>query len=148
MQARVIVRHGDPAKRAKRAPPSLDTSVYILELAHGRVYVGKSAHPAARIHQHFTKIGASVTRAFPPTGRRLPRLGNVSGAGDAAERDETLRYMHLRGIGNVRGWRYTAETLSPADYLDAERNIRELFDLCRRCGRRGHFAAECPVKAG
>ena len=57
----------------------------------------------------------------------------MRGSGDAAERDETLRYMLLRGVQNVRGWRYVAVNLTLAEQDDAEANIRELFDLCRRC---------------
>ena len=37
-----------------------------------------------------TGTGSAFTKAFPPTGNLLPRLGNVRGNGDAAERDETL----------------------------------------------------------
>ena len=119
------------------------SSVYILELAQGRVYVGKSRDAARRLAQHANGTGAAFTRAFPPTGNRLPRAGDVRGGGDAAERDETLRYMLLRGVDMVRGWRYCTVELSPADRADAEANLRELFDLCRRCGNPGHFMGQC-----
>lgn len=93
--------------------------------------------------QHMSGTGSAFTKAFKPTGNMLPRLGNVQGMGDAAERDETLRYMFLRGIHNVRGWRYTTVELSPEMVNDAECNIRELYDLCRRCGGANHFIGGC-----
>ena len=65
--------------------------MYILELEQGRVYIGTSGDVEKRVAQHFAGGGAAFTRVFKPTGMRLPRLGNVTGNGDAAERDETLR---------------------------------------------------------
>jgi len=126
-----------------RATGNTGQSVYILELEEGRVYVGTSRDVDKRVSQHIQGSGAAFTRAFKPTGTRLPRLGNVSGDGDAAERDETLRYMYLRGMPFVRGWKYTQVDLSESDYKEAESNIRELFDLCRRCGGKGHFMSRC-----
>jgi len=126
------------------------SSVYILELAQGRVYVGKSCNVNRRVAQHVNGTGAAFTRAFAPTGNRLHRMGDVTqqrqGSGDAAERDETLRYMFLRGINMVRGWRYCTVQLSHKDHEDAEANIRELFDLCRRCGNGSHFMNQCKFK--
>jgi predicted GIY-YIG superfamily endonuclease len=117
--------------------------VYILELQEGKIYVGKSMNVTRRIEQHMGHTGAVWTKKYPPTGVTLPRLGNVRGGGDAPERDETLRYMYHYGVDRVRGWKYTAVRLSSADRKDAEANIRELFDLCRRCGQRGHFVNSC-----
>ena len=131
----------DPAPRPGSSAGGDD--VYVLELAGGRVYVGKSGNVGRRVGQHLAGGGSAFTKAFPPTGNILPRLGNVSGSGDAAERDETLRYMLLRGIRNVRGWRYTCVEMSDEMFEDAERNIRELFDLCRRCGGANHFLSSC-----
>jgi hypothetical protein len=87
--------------------------------------------------------GSAFTKAFPPTGVLLPRLGRVTGSAEAAERDETLRYMFLRGIQLVRGWRYVRVDMPQEELDDAEGNIRELFDLCRRCGHPGHFITGC-----
>jgi len=129
----------EPAAR----PGGAEDDVYVLELAAGRVYVGKSCDVGRRVGQHLAGGGSAFTKAFPPTGHILQRLGNVRGNGDAAERDETLRYMFLRGIRNVRGWRYTCVELSDEMFEDAERNIRELFDLCRRCGGANHFMGSC-----
>jgi predicted GIY-YIG superfamily endonuclease len=117
--------------------------IYVLELAHGRVYVGHSANVRRRIQQHMAGQGSAFTKAFPPTGVLLPRLGRVSGSAEAAERDETLRYMFLRGIQLVRGWKYVRVEMPEAEMQDAEENIRELFDLCRRCGHPGHFVTQC-----
>jgi putative endonuclease len=139
-----------PVIQAVAKPFSVTTThaansrVYILELAQGRVYVGKSCNVERRIAQHASGTGAAFTRAFPPTGNRLHRLGDVQQRiGDAAERDETIRYMFLRGIDAVRGWRYCTVELSQRDRDDAEANIRELFDLCRRCGNGSHFMRDC-----
>lgn len=117
--------------------------VYILELAQGRVYVGHSSDVRRRMHQHHSGQGSAFTKAFPPTGVVLPRLGCVTGSAEAAERDETLRYMFLRGIQLVRGWKYTRVQMPDEEVQDAEENIRELFDLCRRCGHPGHFITNC-----
>ena len=143
----------EPAVRVRAAgkgdvviPPARGgDGVYILELAEGRVYVGKSQDVRRRVAQHMAGAGSAFTKAYPPTGHLLPRLGDVRGGSDAAERDETLRYMFLRGIGNVRGWRYTQVALPAKEFEDAEANIRELFDLCRRCGNGDHFIGRCSV---
>lgn len=140
----------DEKQRARRplkvSPAGRDCGeddVYILELQGGRIYVGKSGNVGRRVGQHLSGGGSAFTKAFPPTGHLLPRLGNVRGCGDAAERDETLRYMFLRGIEKVRGWRYTTVDLTREMVNDAECNIRELFDLCRRCGGGNHFMGAC-----
>lgn len=126
-----------------RGIPMGKEGIYVLELAQGRVYVGHSGDVRRRIQQHMTGQGAAFTKVFPPTGIILPRLGCVTGSAEAAERDETLRYMFLRGIDFVRGWRYVRVTMPEAEQQDAEDNIRELFDLCRRCGHPGHFITHC-----
>lgn len=127
----------------QRIPKPSKTSVYILELQDGRVYVGSSKDVERRMAQHAAAQGSAYTRVYRPTGVRLPRLGNVSGEGDAAERDETLRYMFQRGIPFVRGWKFTQVAMPPEEFEEAEANIRELFDLCRRCGYKGHFINQC-----
>ena len=130
---------------SRRIPgvPAGKEGIYILELAQGRVYVGHSGDVRRRIQQHMAGQGAAFTKAFPPTGVLLPRLGCVTGSPEAAERDETLRYMFLRDIQLVRGWRYVQVQLPEKEQQDAEENIRELFDLCRRCGHPGHFVTQC-----
>ena len=129
--------------KKKEAVAGDDDQIYILELIGGRVYVGRTSCLDRRMSQHRTGRGSGFTQAFPPTGVLLPRLGHVSGSAEAAERDETLRYMYLRGITMVRGWKYTRVEMAPEEEQDAEANIRELFDLCRRCGLPGHFVGQC-----
>lgn len=34
--------------------------------------------------------------------------------------------------------------LTKSELQEIETNMRELFDLCRICGRKGHFAMQCP----
>ena len=129
--------------KSKRLPRSLKTSVYVLELEDGRVYVGSSKDVPRRISQHKAGSGSAYTKIYRPTGVQLPRLGNIEGDGDAAERDETLRYMMIRGIPYVRGWKFARVDMPPEEFDEAEANIRELFDLCRRCGYKGHFCTHC-----
>jgi len=128
--------------RVSRQRPS-QASVYILELEDGRVYVGSSKDIPRRLAQHKSGAGSAYTRVYKPTGVMLPRLGNVQGDGDAAERDETLRYMMQRGVPFVRGWKFARVDMPPEECEEAEANIRELFDLCRRCGYKGHFCTHC-----
>jgi predicted GIY-YIG superfamily endonuclease len=148
-----LVKSGTPKgklKPAQQAPPlckqcplKAELEVYILELEEGRVYVGSSRNLDRRIDQHKGGFGSAFTKVYRPTGVRLPRLGNISGDGDAAERDETLRYMYQRGIPFVRGWKFTQVAMPPEEFEEAEANIRELFELCRKCGYKGHFITQC-----
>jgi len=144
----VVLKHYHREKKHSSRPlarprPPPGEGIYVLELAQGRVYVGRTSDMKRRVGQHMTGKGSAFSQAFPPTGVLLPRLGQVRGSDEAAERDETLRYMFLRGIPLVRGWKYTRVCMSEHESQDAEENIRELFDLCRRCGHPGHFITQC-----
>jgi predicted GIY-YIG superfamily endonuclease len=139
----VTSRFFPPINPTVTISPTPKTDVYVLELEDGRVYVGSSKDVPKRISQHAAGSGSAYTRMYRPTGVRLPRLGNVEGEGDAAERDETLRYMMVRGIQYVRGWKFVRVDMPSEESDEAEANIRELFDLCRKCGGKGHFCTRC-----
>jgi hypothetical protein len=62
---------------------------------------------------------------------------------EAWERAETLARMHRAGISKVRGWMFTAPELTEPQRETAFAQVCERFDLCRKCGRGGHFAAAC-----
>jgi hypothetical protein len=120
--------------------------VYVLQLQDGFVYVGKSGNIGRRAKQHVGNEAAAFTRIHKPSGKFLKRLGNLRGSGDGPERDETLRWMHKLGPEKVRGWKYVRSgPLLKGELAEIESNIRELFDLCRTCGKRGHFATRCPL---
>jgi hypothetical protein len=164
-RVRTVLSISSSARADDRTP----SRVYVLELRGGYVYVGKTARDVgARMHEHmgphastrrggssgasgiarrllsFASRGSGFTKLHVPTGRMLPRLGNVCGDGDCAERDETLRQMYKRGVQKVRGWKYVRPgRLTGSELRDIEENIRELFDLCRRCGKKGHFTNQC-----
>ena len=54
--------------------------------------------------------------------------------------------MHKLGPDKVRGWKFVRKgQLSAAELQEVQDNIKELFDLCRICGKEGHFAARCPL---
>jgi hypothetical protein len=159
-----VVRTTASIGPGNHARPGTFSKVYVLQLRGGCVYVGKtsrslqmrlgehmqkrpsssSSHGAGGGIRNYSVRGCSFAKLHPPTGKFLPRLGNLEGEGDGPERDETLRQMFKRGTSRVRGWKYVRPgPLTMDEIKDVECNIRELFDLCRRCGKKGHFTARC-----
>lgn len=145
---RSVAARDTPVKASERACtliPRPHKCVYVLELEHGFIYVGSTMDLQRRIRQHVCGQGSSFTRKYKPTGRVLPRIGSLQGDGDGPERDETLRQMHRHGFHRVRGWKFVNPALSGQDIIEIESNIREMLDLCRRCGSSDHFASSCPL---
>lgn len=132
-------------RRGGSAPCDLEgesgAGVYVLEKDDGDLYVGKSGNIAERIRQHLSGLGASCAKGV---ARRLPPMTPpICGDLEAWERAETLARMRRHGISRVRGWMYTSPEMSDADRDHAFHQICEKHDLCRRCGKHGHFAAQC-----
>ena len=136
------------AARPSKARPAGRAGVYVLRTASGMYYVGKSADIDSRIKQHRSGVGAMCLNG--EEFQVMPRLltsGSVSDL-ESWERNETLQRMRANGIDNVRGWMYTSSgPLSDDERQDVFRQICEKFDLCRRCGREGHFAHSCFAKS-
>ena len=137
------VLHRPSKKEAEailRGEAEAEAGVYVLELPGGRFYVGKSSNIGARLEQHRRGEGALCAEGFL---RRVAPLTPSVGDAEMWERAETLERMRRVGVSRVRGWMFTGEALTEAQREAAFGQVCERFDLCRRCGRAGHFVGEC-----
>jgi hypothetical protein len=120
--------------------------VYVLLLCNGCYYVGQSADVDKRIAEHrglgprcaaFVKHGGGVSRVLPPV---TPRCEDLA----LWEQKEVLTLMQHHGFNRVRGFEFCEVRLRSGD---GDMIRRLMFggtpNLCRKCGREGHFAQAC-----
>ncbi|GIQ84156.1 hypothetical protein KIPB_005600 [Kipferlia bialata] len=116
--------------------------VYVLRLAHGKYYVGKTTNVKRRLVEHRTNKGAAFTREHRVLGTvpyRIHLCSNVF-----AENMYTIKYMSQFGIDNVRGGMWTRDTLTLHEREHIVREIATATDRCYLCLGTGHMAAQCP----
>ncbi|RMR10065.1 GIY-YIG nuclease family protein [Pseudomonas syringae group genomosp. 7] len=79
--------------------------LYVLELSHGKFYVGQAKDPDKRIRKHFSGSGSQWTRLHPPLKELMRKpLEDVDyRAGELAENEIVLDLMRRHGYENVRG---------------------------------------------
>ena len=114
--------------------------IYSLELESQKYYVGRTRDIATRYQNHAQKLATTWTTNYPV--RKLIRLEMMKGPFD--EDNEVLRLMMMYGIDSVRGGSYSQVVLSSSEKLALERQLQTAHNLCFRCNKSGHFAANCP----
>ncbi len=105
--------------------------VYVLELEHGKYYVGISKNVKARLRQHQNGDGADWTSIHKPIRiiyQENTQLVNKKEA-EHIENVTTLQWMLMKGKDNVRGGDYCAVVLSTNDWL-----LGELAGICTSLG--------------
>lgn len=115
--------------------------IYVLELEGCKFYVGKSNDVERRVRAHET--GAAYWTRKHRMIRRVQPMTSITGDLNLAEQAETVARMKRHGVDNVRGWRFTRMTLSKEDRALINLLMTEGDDLCRRCGKPGHFIMQC-----
>src|SRR5947208_15329280 len=110
-------------------------SIYVLELADGKYYVGKSQDPNIRINEHIQNNGSSWTQKHKPI-----RTLNIYEMKDEFDEDKyTLKLMKEKGIMNVRGGSFCNIILSDGDVDTIIKMINSSEDGCYYCGSTYHF---------
>ena len=119
--------------------------VYVLILDDGTRYVGKSEDVPTRVAQHRRNQGSAWckqggVRGLTQGATLIPRQDDLN----VWEQQETLAQMLQWGCNRVRGWEFTScKPLTPVECSMLERLIFAGGNLCRACGKGGHFAAQC-----
>ena len=106
-------------------------------------YNGSAANTAARVAQHLAGDGSAVTKQNPHICKRLPLLSsyiNAEGSRQIRENVEILHRMKKYGIAHCRGGKYADKSINS---MEAFKDVCDLFELCKRCGKKGHFTQTC-----
>jgi hypothetical protein len=124
-------------KKARQSPNN--AGIYVLQDPLSRhVYVGKTLDMQRRMQEH-----ANANQGVSLIRQPLITQGSMTDL-ESWERNEVLTRMLHDGLDRVRGWKFTRRgPLSSEQAEEARKDICEKFDLCRRCGRKGHFQTAC-----
>lgn len=119
------------------------STLYILQLEHGKYYVGKTDDVDARYSQHQRGGGSEWTRLHKPV--KLLEQRPVTSSHD--ETNVTKDLMKKYGLDNVRGGAYCQVDLP--DYVEdaIQHEFRSTEDRCYKCGKPGHFGNQCKRKS-
>ena len=115
--------------------------VYVLKLENDKYYVGKSNEKRKRIQRHMNGVGCTWTKKYNPISELVPITRPQQ---SFWELWETLELMKKYGVDNVRGSMFTSPyPMLREDKIMAAQLYCELYDLCRKCGEKGHFITNC-----
>ena len=118
-----------------------DWTIYVLKCKQRKWYVGKTRKLSGRILQHFCSNGSAWTRKYPPI-KVHERYKNCT----ARDEDKyTKDMMDKYGIDNVRGGSYCQIELDEHQRETLRRESNATHDKCHKCGKSGHFAAQCSL---
>ena len=120
----------------------MSTNIYILQLAKGKYYIGKTENLTKRAEEHLKGTASTWTRIYKPIG--IEKI--ISGASPFDEDRYTKEYMDMYGIENVRGGSYVSEVLTNSQVETLQLELRNANDQCTNCGKKGHFVKDCHVK--
>ncbi len=115
------------------------TNIYILRLEYGKYYIGKSENVINRYNQHINGRGSSWTKKYKPISIEK----TITNSSSFDEDKITKEYMSKYGIDNVRGGSYVEMELSDFQKNALKMEIWGAKDLCKKCGRTGHFIKDC-----
>lgn len=116
------------------------STLYILQLEHGKWYVGKTDDISRRYIEHKAGRGSEWTCVYKPI--KLVETRQINNEHD--ENNTTKDLMKKYGVQNVRGGAYSQVVLGGNTQQFLEREVRGNADACFNCGKIGHFVKDCP----
>lgn len=114
--------------------------IYVLSLADGNYYVGKTNDIVRRFDEHLRGEGSAWTKLH--NARSIVQLEHSTSLFD--EDKITLEYMNEFGIDKVRGGVYSTLILDENQQQQITAALRNANNLCHMCGKEGHFINKCP----
>lgn len=118
------------------------STLYILQLEHGKYYVGKTDDISKRYSEHKSGRGSVWTSLHKPV--KMLETRQIKSPED--ETNVTKELMKKYGIDNVRGGAYCQCDLPNYVKQTLELEQRGSSDACFKCGNYGHFAKDCFVE--
>lgn len=116
--------------------------LYVLQLADGKYYVGKTADVKRRVEEHMKGGGSEWTKIHKPV--KVVETRRIKDEHD--ENNTTKDYMKKYGIDNVRGGSYSQVSLPSSHRSVLTTEFRGNSNACFRCGNTGHYARDCDAE--
>ena len=120
-------------------------TIYILQLSHDCVYVGRTQKNRLqlRYYEHQNGRGAAWTQMHPP----MKILGTQDSKDPLDEDVVVIKSMRRWGIGSVRGGSFSNPTLTGAQIEILNRQLNHANGGCIRCGSQTHWIKDCILPA-